>query len=174
VGLDGERISLRPSAPLFLALSALNFSPADTDIRLKVAHVEDHIGGIFSAIASSEHFMSESTSLDFRGHFSEADASSCRIETNGGTVYWLSQANSGGVRWIVREHLKSSNTNTMVMHKFSKQGAVDLGDKFRGRLGGDVQVGIPFVLEVVDRDTRILSESVVAIEVGNIPEMIFR
>lgn len=106
--------------------------------------------------------------------FTENDPASCRIETQGGTVYWLSEAGPEGVRWVVREHLKCSETNTMVMQKFSSsQERLDLGDKFRATLGGDVVVGLPFVLEVKNRDTRILTEAVVAIEVGNVPEMIF-
>ena len=89
-------------------------------------------------------------------------------------MYWLSEADDDGYRWVVREHLQSSDTNTMVMQKFSSsKESLDLGDKFRGRLAGDVQAGMPFVLEVSDRETRILSEVVVAIEVGNVPEMIF-
>ncbi len=106
--------------------------------------------------------------------FSESDPSSCRIETQGGTVYWLSEAGPDGVSWVVREHLKSSDTNTMVMQKFSTcQERLDLGDKFRAALGGDVVLGLPFVLEVKNRDTRILTEAVVTIEVGNVPEMVF-
>ena len=117
--------------------------------------------------------MSNGTAVNSQDFFSESEREGCRIETQGGTVYWLSEADGKGMRWIVREHLKTSDTNTMVMHKFSKQRELDLGDKFRGRLAGDVQIGMPFVLEVVDLETRILSEPVVAIEVGNIPTMIF-
>jgi len=106
--------------------------------------------------------------------FSETDPTSCRIETQGGTVYWLSEAGPDGIRWVVREHLKSSVTNTMVMQKFSSsQERLDLGDKFRATLGGDIVIGLPFVLEVKNRDTRILTEAVVTIEVGNVPEMVF-
>ena len=106
--------------------------------------------------------------------FSAEDSASCRVETHGGTVYWLSDAHDDGYRWIVREHLESSDTNTMVMQRFSNsKDSLDLGDKFRGKLGGDVQIGMPLVLEVFERDTRILSEAVVGIEVGNIPQMIF-
>ena len=106
--------------------------------------------------------------------FPENDPSSCRIETQGGTVYWLSEAGADGSRWVVREHLRSSETNTMVMHRFSKsQDPLDLGDKFKALLGGDVVLGLPFVLEVKNRDTRILTEAVVAIEVGNVPQMVF-
>ena len=95
--------------------------------------------------------------------FPERDPSSCRIETQGGSVYWLSEADDDGYRWIVREHLQSSDTNTMVMQKFSSsKESLDLGDKFRGRLAGDVQAGMPFVLEIFGRETRILSEVVVA------------
>ena len=107
--------------------------------------------------------------------FSNSDPSSCRIETQGGTVYWISETDDEGARWVVREHLQSSDTNTMVMRKFSaNQGAhTDLGDKFRGRLGEEVRVGHPLVLEVIRSQTRIVSETVVAIEVGNVPAMIF-
>ncbi|MEM7231611.1 MAG: hypothetical protein AAF517_05535 [Planctomycetota bacterium] len=105
--------------------------------------------------------------------FSENDPSSARIETSGGTVYWLSQANDDDIRWIVREHLKTSDTNTMVMHKASKSGEIDLGDKFQARIRSDVEIGSPFVLEVVEKETRILSEPVVGIEVGNVPAMLF-
>ena len=113
--------------------------------------------------------------LEPQESFSEKDTSSCRIETQGGTVYWLSEANEDGVRWIVREHLKSSDTNTMIMHNMSGQGDLEseLGDKFRGRLHTDIKVGSSFVLEVVDKETRILSEPIVAIEVGNVPAMLF-
>ena len=107
--------------------------------------------------------------------FAERNPASCRIETQGGTVYWLSEAAESGFRWIVREHLQSSDTNTMVMQKFSHtKASLDLGDKFRGKLSGDIQQGMPFVIEIPDRETRILSEIVVTVEVGNIPEMIFR
>jgi hypothetical protein len=106
--------------------------------------------------------------------FSEKNLASCRIETGGGTVYWLSTAGPDGIRWVVREHLRCSETNTMVMQKFSdSQERLDLGDKFRASLSGDVVVGLPFVLEVKNRGTRILTEAVVAIEVGDVPAMIF-
>lgn len=107
--------------------------------------------------------------------FSESDPSSCRIETRGGTVYWLSRADENGLRWIVREHLQSSDTNTMVVHKSSgeEDSDVDLSDKFQGRMRSDVELGFPFVIEVSDSSSRILSEPVVNIEVGNVPEMIF-
>ena len=107
--------------------------------------------------------------------FSERDPSSCRIETSGGTVYWISQADDEGYRWVLREQLQSSETNTMVMQKFSQsKDSLDLGDKFRARLAGDIQQGMPFVLEVEKTETRILSEIVVDLEAGKVPEMIFR
>jgi hypothetical protein len=63
----------------------------------------------------------------------------------------------------------------MVMQKYShSQGAVDLGDKFRGRLAGGVQQGMPFVIELTHQGARILSEVVVAVEIGCVPEMLFR
>ncbi|HVR72766.1 MAG TPA: hypothetical protein VMT52_00465 [Planctomycetota bacterium] len=119
--------------------------------------------------------MKEREKAQVADFFSERDPSSCRIETQGGTVYWLSEADEENLRWVVREHLQSSDTNTMVMQKFSQtKQRLDLGDKFRGKLAGDIQKGMPFVLEVPEPETRILSEVVVAVEIGNIPEMIFR
>ena len=106
--------------------------------------------------------------------FKEDDPQSARIETEGGTVYWISEKGTDGVRWVVREHLRSSETNTMIMQKFSaSQERLDLGDKFRAVLGGDIAVGMPFVLEVRGRETRILTEPVVNIEVGNVPALVF-
>ncbi len=49
----------------------------------------------------------------------------------------------------------------------------DFGSKFKARLGGNVITGSPFLLEVQDSETRILSEAVVSIEVGEVPELIF-
>jgi len=106
--------------------------------------------------------------------FEESSTASCRVETDGGTVYWLSAPESDSQRWVVREHLRNADTNTMVMQPItSSKDGLDLGDKFRACLGGDVVIGLPFVLEINDCETRILSEVVVAIEVGNVPEMIF-
>ena len=106
--------------------------------------------------------------------FPERNPSSCRIETGGGTVYWLSRAGTDRIRWVVREHLRSSETNTMVLQKVAEsKDRLDMGDKFRAVLVGDVVVGLPFVLEVKNPETRILTEAVVGIEVGDIPAMIF-
>jgi hypothetical protein len=108
--------------------------------------------------------------------FSDNEPSSCRIETQGGTVYWLSRPDDASCRWIVREQLHSSDTHTMIMHRLpGADSPPDLGDnKFRGRLSGDVQRGMPFVIEIDEEETRIVSEVVVGIEVGEVPEMIFR
>jgi len=105
--------------------------------------------------------------------FARDDTANCRIETRGGTVYWLSQADEEGRRWVVREHLQRSETNTMVMTRCSKGASPDLGDKFRVRLGGDVEIHSPLVLELTDDETRIVTEPVEAIEVGTVPTMIF-
>ena len=105
--------------------------------------------------------------------FSISECNNCRVETQGGTVYWISAADDAGTRWIVREHLQSSDTDTMVMQKFSASGSIDLGDKFRGTLCEDIRVGSPLVLQVHESDTRIVSEGVVDIEKGNVPAMIF-
>jgi len=107
-------------------------------------------------------------------NFDEGNPESCRVETQGGTIYWISNPDDESCRWVMREHLRSSDTNTMVMQPIiNTREALHLGDKFQARLGGDIVVGLPFVLEVNDRETRILSEVVVTIEVGNVPEMLF-
>lgn len=105
--------------------------------------------------------------------FSREEPSNARIETRGGTVYWISHPDDDGARWIVREHLERSETNTMVMTKCANNESPDLGDKFRARLGSDVEIDKPFVLELSMNDTRIVTEDVEAIEVGTVPAMIF-
>ena len=105
--------------------------------------------------------------------FDREETSNARIETRGRTVYWISQADDDGVRWIVREHLERSETNTMVMLKHTNNESPDLGDKFRARLGSDVEIDKPFVLELTENETRIVTEAVEEIEIGTVPEMIF-
>jgi hypothetical protein len=105
--------------------------------------------------------------------FDRDETSNARIETRGGTVYWISQTDDDRVRWIVREHLESSETNTMVMMKCTNKESPDLGDKFRARLGSDVEIGKPFVLELTENETRIVTEAVEEIEIGTVPAMIF-
>ena len=117
--------------------------------------------------------MNEGNGAFETDRFDEQDTAGCRIETQGGTVYWISEADSAGLRWVIREHLQCSETNTMVLQTSPEPETVDLGDKFRACLSGDVEVGRPFCLEVVERKTRILSEPVVAIETGNVPSMLF-
>jgi tRNA A58 N-methylase Trm61 len=104
--------------------------------------------------------------------FGAADPSSCRVETQGGTVYWLSAVQEDGSRWVVREHLQSSDTNTKVVQS-SWKGGPDLGDKFRVKLGADIQVGQPLLLDVLRGGMRIQSEAVVTVEIGCVPSMLF-
>ena len=110
--------------------------------------------------------------------FSQGDSASCRIETQGGTVYWLSDADEDGARWVIREQLQSLHTETLVMQRspdpVNPTDAPDLGDKFRGRLAEDIHQGKPLVLELIGDDSSIRSEIVVAIEAGNVPAMLFR
>lgn len=55
----------------------------------------------------------------------------------------------------------------------ASQDRLDLNEKFQARLGGDLVVGLPFILELDDLESRILSEVVVRLEVGNVPEQLF-
>jgi hypothetical protein len=74
----------------------------------------------------------------------------------------------------VREQLKNSPSNTMVVQPITaSQDRLDLNEKFQARLGGDLVVGLPFILELDDLESRILSEVVVRLEVGNVPEQLF-
>ena len=116
--------------------------------------------------------MSETESRN-SDSFAESDPRSARIETQGGTVYWISEAGDDDVRWIIREHLRTSDTNTMVMQSSTSSGSIDLGDKFRAIVRSEVKVGSSFILDVVEKDTRLVSEPVVDIETGNVPSMLF-
>ena len=99
---------------------------------------------------------------------------SCRVETEGGAVYWISLPDSEVKRWVVREQLRNSQSNTMVVQPITmSKDSLDLNEKFKARLGGDLVVGLPFILELDDNESRILSEVVVSLEVGNVPERIF-
>ena len=99
---------------------------------------------------------------------------SCRIKTEGGTVYWISAADSEGKHWVVRDHEHDSETNTMVMQPIeSSKDGLDFGEKFKARLGGSLVVGRPFLLELDEHETRILSEIITSIEVGNVPDVFF-
>lgn len=110
---------------------------------------------------------SESTSS-----FEATHPDSFRIETEGGTLYWLSKPDSEGVRWVLREHQMESHT--MIMQPISgSKDQIDFGSKFRARLGGTISGGTPFLLEVMESETRILSEAITSIEVGNVPDLIF-
>ena len=104
--------------------------------------------------------------------FEPSHPESFRIETEGGTVYWLSAPDSESTRQVIREHELSTGTMIMQPIATSSDGP-DFGSKFKARLGGDLVTGLPFLLEVQDSETRILSEAIVSIEVGNVPEMVF-
>lgn len=116
--------------------------------------------------------MSSSTGSNRTSSFEATHPDSFRIETEGGTVYWLSKPDSDGIRWVLREHQLDSHT--MIMQPIAgSSDRVDFGTKFRARLGGAISSGTPFLLEVVDSDTRILSEAITNVEVGNVPDLIF-
>ena len=117
--------------------------------------------------------MSGTESTESHPVLEEKDPTSARIETQGGTVYWISEADETEARWIVREHLRTNDTNTMVVQKASANTDVDLSDKFRAIIRSNVEIGSPFVLELVEATTRIVSEPVVELEIGDIPSMIF-
>lgn len=122
--------------------------------------------------------MSERCEPHGTGFFPRSETASCRVETRGGTVYWLSNADEEDRRWVIREQLQSLHTETMVMQRSPDPSnpatAPDLGDKFRGRLVEDIQKDKPLVLELTEDGSRIHSEIVVEIEAGSVPEMLFR
>lgn len=119
--------------------------------------------------------MENKTSPNQARFLAEKDGAACRIETRGGTVYWVSSSDAEGLRWVIREQLQSADTNTQVVQRgVGTRIEVDLGDKFRARLKGAVTPGKPCVLEMPRDGAQIVTDVVVAVEVGGLPEMIFR
>ncbi len=102
-------------------------------------------------------------------------ASGCRIETACGTVYWLGCPDDEGFRDIVREPAPDGASSTMVMQKPTAHPKTHkISEKFRGKLRSDVEVGMSLALEISGGASRILSEVVVNIEPGNVPDELFR
>ena len=114
-------------------------------------------------------------SNEFIEPFAIGTASSCRIESESGTVYWLSAPEEDGYRSVVREPPRNAATGTMIVQPpTADQEHVEIKDRFRGRLRSDVQVGMSLALDIFGSKTRILSEVVVRIERGNVPDEIFQ
>ena len=121
----------------------------------------------------ASHDMSEPTQLRRTDFYCANDSAACRVETRGGTIYWMGEADDDGFRPVVRDQLPATGTDTMVLQTISQsKKPFELTGSFRGRLAGDVQEGLPFVLEIPDHRVRILSEIVVEIDVGTLPEEI--
>ena len=107
--------------------------------------------------------------------FTMATASGCRIETECGTVYWLGCPDDEEFRDIVREPPLDGTSGTMLMQPpTAHPKSHEISEKFRGKLRSDVTVGMSLALEVFGEKSRILSEVVVNIEPGNVPEELFR
>ena len=107
--------------------------------------------------------------------FAVATASGCRVETECGTVYWLGCPDDEGIRDVMREPSPGGTSATMIVQKPTAHPKNhEISEKFRGKLKSDVEVGMSLALEVSGEASRILSEVVVKIEPGNVPEEIFR
>ncbi len=105
--------------------------------------------------------------------------SDCRIETQSGTVYWLSAPDADGYRSVVREPLPGTATGTLFVqapttHVEKDEENSEASEKFRGKLRSEVVVGMSLALEVLGRETGLLSEVVVKIEPGDVPKEIFQ
>jgi hypothetical protein len=101
---------------------------------------------------------------------------SCRIETQSGTVYWLSPPDDEGYRAIIREPARDASTGTLLVQGAVGAGGADgahLTERFRGKLGADAKVGMSLNLQVFGTASRVLSEVVVRIEEGNVPPGLF-
>lgn len=100
--------------------------------------------------------------------------SACRVETECGTVYWFSRPDEDGVRDVVREPAAGGKSCTMIVQRPTRHPRnQEISERFRGELRTDVQVGMSLALEVTGEKSRILSEVVVKIEPGDIPEDLF-
>ena len=110
--------------------------------------------------------------------FAAAMASGCRIETECGTVYWLGRPDNEGVRDVMREPAPDGTSGTMVMQApTAHPKSQEISEKFRAKLRSDVKVGMSLALEIsseASKPSRILSEVVVTIEPGDVPEELFR
>ena len=75
----------------------------------------------------------------------------------------------------MREPSPGGTSATMIVQKPTAHPKNhEISEKFRGKLKSDVEVGMSLALEVSGEASRILSEVVVKIEPGNVPEEIFR
>ena len=108
------------------------------------------------------------------GSYSVDDPSDCRIETEGGTVYWFSGPAEDGYRSVLRDPPRDHVTGTLLVQKPTSSEHAELHTKFRGKLRTEVKVGISLALEVLGSDASVLSEVVVSIETGDVPEEIFQ
>ncbi len=107
--------------------------------------------------------------------FAAETASGCRVETECGTVYWLGCPDDEGVRDVMREPSPDGTSATMVMRRPTAHPKNHkISEKFRAKLRSDVEAGMSLALEISGEESRILSEVVVNIEPGNVPEELFR
>ena len=107
--------------------------------------------------------------------FAKATTTGCRIETECGTVYWLGCPDDEGFRDVMREPAPEGASGTMVVQRPTAHPKNHkIRGKFRAKLRIDVEVGMSLALEVTGEKSRILSEVVVNIEPGNVPEELFR
>ncbi len=107
--------------------------------------------------------------------FAKATTTGCRIETECGTVYWLGCPDDEGVRDVMREPAPEGASGTMIMQAPNAQSeSPKIKGRFRGKLRSDVEIGMSLALEISGQASRILSEVVVNIEPGNVPEELFR
>ena len=106
--------------------------------------------------------------------FEASRPASCRIETESGTVYWVSAPDEEGVRTIVRERSNEIGSSTMLVPSLGQESkSTQLGRRFRGRLTKDVEIGDSLVIEVKDAAIRILTEVAVKLEEGEVPDAVF-
>lgn len=111
--------------------------------------------------------------------FAKETASGCRVETECGTVYWLGSPDDEGIRDVMREPAKDGTSATMMVQRpTAHPKSQEISEKFRATLRSDVKAGMSLSLEISGeasgKASRILSEVVVAIEPGNVPEELFR
>ena len=97
---------------------------------------------------------------------------SCRIETESGTVYWLTGPDAETTRSIYRDSKNAAKSSTMKLAT-PGGGETAIHDRFRGTIVGEVNVGKSVVFAIKTTGEKVLTETVVSIEATPVPSELF-
>ena len=108
--------------------------------------------------------------------FCSRHPSSCRIETQSGTIYWFSAPDSDHVRDVYRESPDAGGPSS-TLKVAAPQARTDdpkvREGRFRCTILNDVEVGKSLILKPLDESCKVLSEAVTSIETTEVPAALF-